>query len=56
MPSEKMSMFEFEKHLDEIKEPKRVICEALQLENYIFGEPVIVESPSIANSLHKPYV
>ena len=38
-PTEKISMFQFEAYLDEIKDAKRVISETMQLENYIFGDP-----------------
>jgi hypothetical protein len=51
-----MSMFQFESYLDEIKEPKRVISEALQLENYIFGEPVLKDFPNLIEAMHKPYI
>ena len=55
-PTEKISMFQFEAYLDEIKDAQRLISETIQLENYIFGDTKTHESSNIAEVLLKPAV
>jgi hypothetical protein len=49
-------MFQFEAYLDDIKDAKRVISETIQLENYIFGDPQVLEEKTLAEVLKKPDV